>query len=475
MSDDQQESAPDAPQEIEFVFPPPFVAQLEDKFDDKKVLTAEASEATFQFQGDAIVLDIDGTHVHLTEQQNGRFEFGSEVVTKASVFEVRREGLHNNPVVWQAKGLGQPLTPGVAGTVQLDSRLRFSFFDFNCSFVKKVHTGDRKSPGGHPLANAYDLDLDQIKAFSAARFDDYTFVEGIGFTDADGGDAHPPNWRGFAPSPLVEDAGKEDYLRKLCDALHGLNPRMQVIVGYEMVITPVMTNSLPLRDKFQQWLQAANETQVRAHVDQIRDFFISRNIEIDGIAYDFEMDRLGMLDPAHETLNFTNHAANLKTLFQATAEAYGVGNGFGCVYYTGPMQPDDGTGVSKNMRVVKFAIAKGKGNLVPRPMCFTGTAVTSEKDMLASIKAALRQDATGGSLHPSQLQFALNPGMIGFDKLTKEIQGIFRPNRVGIAVFKPQSMTMNDFVKAAAKWEQALNPNMPGPATRGQPLQVPSP
>ncbi|MGZ6143951.1 MAG: hypothetical protein ACXWLM_11475 [Myxococcales bacterium] len=479
-------------QEVKVQFKPPFVVQLAD---DASIKPA-AAEAASGFKGDAVLVELDGTRVHFVEQQNGRFEIGSEVVTKAVVVGARHDVPHFNPVVWQAQGLGAQLQPGVPANVQLDTRLRFSFFDFNTSFIK-----------GGELEKVQDKDgttvvlIDQF----AALFDDYTLVETIGFTSAKGGDADPPNWRGFAPGGDFSDAACTKYLKKLCDEMHARN--RHVIAGYEMVL-PLKkgTPEKPLtpedeahnaktrayRDSFLQWLNQASPDQVRAHVGQMRDFFISRSIEVDGIAYDFEMDSLGSLDddPKKRKPNFPNHATNLAVLFTETAQTLGAGKGFGCVYYTGPFLTKDGGKDRSNMSVLKFSLAAGLpippgadpadpakpvGNMIPRPMCFDGKSVTKADDMAASIQIALGKVADGGGgLHPSQLQFALNPGMIGFDNLTAEINDIFRPNRVGIAVFKPKDRPLHDFLTAAAAWNKALNPKTP-PGTSGQPLQVPIP
>src|SRR5262249_22801407 len=113
----------------------PFIVKLEEPG-----IEPQASEATYKWKGDIVHLDLDGEPgIMLAPDPNGEYQMPSDGWQSARVTSVEKRGLHPNPVLWRiVSGWNAQLQPGVTQTVQLSTRLRFSLFDFNASFVKRV-------------------------------------------------------------------------------------------------------------------------------------------------------------------------------------------------------------------------------------------------------------------------------------------------------------------------------------------------
>src|SRR5262249_12554828 len=147
-----------------------------------------------------------------------------------------------------------------------------------------------------------------------ARIDDYSLVHTIAFSTTDGqGNASPPQWGAFRPAGLSPTDPRIElirtrYLQQLGAALKSQG--IQLIVGYALLTPGEQANS-PNADAFLAWLATANDDQVRTHVQDILGFFIQRNIPVDGIGFDIEINNFG---PAH--------APKLALLLTETARAF---------------------------------------------------------------------------------------------------------------------------------------------------------
>jgi hypothetical protein len=431
----------------------------------------QASEAAFSWKGDIVHLDIDGQpSIMPAPASSGEYNMPIGGV-RAMVTKVEKRGLHRSPVVWRVLSGGNvALQHGTTQAVQLSTRLCFSLFDFNASFVKR-------GLYRHGKMTRVELDTALLDLVQAARLDDYSLVRTISFGgETSTHDAQRPQWSNFAPLGSTDEAVRVDYLQKLTTELHAR--KVQVIAGYELVERG--TEVSKKGKVFRSWLSHATPTQVAAHAQAIDDFFTSRSIEIDGIGFDFELN--GFVGTAL--------GQNLALLFAETSKAMAHRNGLVC-YDTAPFQPNDGEGSTAIMVVQGYSKANSAPNLVARPMCYNAT-VTPFPKVKASIAVALRDAGSlnilhygwgkGGGLHPGQVQYAIDwSRMRSYDKnrsneeVTRWCRDLFRPNRVGVVIYTMPvtGQTQAQLLRNCASWEAALNPGEAAPGTTGQPLQVP--
>lgn len=438
--------------------PAPFIVRLEDPG-----VTPQASEAAYGFRQNVVDVDGDGSNGPMVLQADGDFKMPSNGVGHAVVTQVERHGPHLHPVAFSlVSGGNAPLVPGITQTVQLATRLRFSLFDFVPSFI------DRLTFAKNGQVTGVALNKTLLNLFHAARFDDYSLVKTITFdgerTGSNGkptGDAKPPVWGDYAPFGQRSEMVRTDYLQKLTDEMHSHGE--QVIVGYEMVEDG--PTSTPVGQRFLNWLKGASSAQIAAHAQAIAQFFSSRNILIDGIGFDIELNGFG-----------SAHGQQLGVLLAATANALSSRNGV--VYYdNAPFQVGDGQGnIADTMKPLRFSLAAGAPNVVARPMCYDGKGnITPKPGLEASIACALRPatDRNGGGLHPSQTQFSLNWARVGNLGMLDLCSSVFRPNRVGVTLYTMPGSDQPRFLQGCVAWEAALNPGQSAPGNSGQPLQVP--
>jgi len=342
--------------------------------------------------------------------------------------------------------------PEPAVPVKVKPRLRLSLFDFNPSFIKSLIFLRGKITG-------CTLNTALLDAFEAARIDDYSLVRTISFIGAnDENYAHKPGWRDFSPGGSGGEALRVDYLQKLTQEMH--NRGAQVTAGYELVERG--TSVSQRGTLFRRWLESATAEQVSKHAEDIVDFFVSRQIPIDGIGFDFELNGLG-----------SAHASNLAVLFSETAKLIASARPGAFVYYdTAPFQPKDGEGSSPNMEVLKYSLAKSPSNLIARPMCYNGV-VTSESRIEASINCALSTSKDGGGLTASHLQCAIDVSRTSDPTVQSMCTNLFRPNLVGMTVYTMPGPRKQTFLKKVGDLEAVLNPGSPPPGTPGEPHQVP--
>ncbi len=334
-------------------------------------------------------------------------------------------------------------------------RLRFSLFDFNPSFASKITFANGAATG-------IAMDTALLDQFKAARIDDYCLVRTISFRGENAShDPNKPDWAGFAPLGQTAENMRVSYMQQLVTEMH--NRGAQVLAGYERVERG--STSTPHGAEFLAWLQNASTAQVTQHANDILAFFSSRQIDIDGIGFDFELNGLG---------SQSNHAANLATLFNTVAGGLKQG---GFVYYdTGPFQPNDGQGSTGNLVVLNYALANGAANLIARPMCYNGT-VTPTPQILASVQCALRPTASnGGGLSASHVQMAIDQNRTSVTDLTSICSTVLKPNGAGVVIYTmPGGGAQSTLLTNCTTWEAALNPGAPPPGTSGQPLQTPRP
>lgn len=322
--------------------------------------------------------------------------------------------------------------PPVVAPCTTCARLRFSLFDHNTSFVASLKYNMGSLIG-------FNMDTALLDAFKAARFDDYSLVQTITF-DAAG---KPPKWS-FGPSGQFSEKMRVDYLQRIASEMHARGA--QVFVGYNLVDDGDASSDAG--KKFLSWLVSASDADLKQHGTEIAGFFTQRNISIDGVGFDIELNGFG---PSHGTA-FTK-------LLNATAAASGI------VYYdNGPFQPNDGEGSTAIMAPLKYALA-APTNIIARPMCYTRTTVTPRSTIEASLKCALRPTSSGGGgLPASHLQMAIDT-RTGDGEMSSMCSSLLRPNGVGMTVnlMPNDAASKRPFLGRMVAIEAALNPGAPAP------------
>jgi hypothetical protein len=444
---------------------------------DPAEITAQARESKYRWQGDQAQIELAGGGVEVGRQvsSNGLFEIPSGAAAQASLSTVYRGGTSRSYLRWRLAKGGPPATfqTGAPHTVEISTRLRLSLW----SFVPPLTT-DRVT------STSVELDSAQVSLLREADVDDLSLVWTVTWDrrERDSDPAKPPKWHdGFVVRGQAGEAHRRNYLAALIAALH---PKVQVIVGFEIVrATPRKDKTPPATEDekraaakdaalgavatdFAKWLEKATPDDIKNYARSIAAFFFSRGLDIDGVGYDFEFDQLT-----------ARHRDNLALLYRETSSAIAHRNGI-VSYANAPFQQD---GVSSNgfMQAQPYAIAASGLNLLARPMCFDGTSSTSLSGIEASIACALRSpgDTTkpgGAGLHPSQVQFGIWADKVpgGVEELCRRL---LRPNRIGLLVYNlpPVEPRASAMLRKCKTWNALLNPNEGPAGQEAQPLQVP--
>lgn len=352
-------------------------------------------------------------------------------------------------------------------SAKASKRLRLSVVDFNAGFSDN---------------SGADVDSSLLDIFKTSRIDDYTLVNCIFFNGENANhDANPPAFarRGFGPRGHFDDATRLSYLGKLIAGLHSRG--IQVIVGYTLdegapkvnpkdPDGPKIANITPDGTAFRSWLANATTAQVTAHGQQIADFFFKTNqLDIDGVDFDFEINGLG---------SNANHAANVKTLFTATATAMNAGRAGASVSYDNTtFLGSDGNSRIGHFKVQPYSIAAGTTNIIARPM-HNLDASANKSTIQQTIALALQSGAGGGGLAPGNLQIMLDFAHTGASTVEDICRTVLLPNRVGLVLYNMGTRSfdatqLQTFATAAQKWDAALNPAAAAPGKKSMPVQAP--
>lgn len=451
----------------------------------------QAREKAFNWAGDRVQLETQSDGVQVAQQVagSGAFEVPSGTSPQAMVSLVYGSRNARTPYFWRiiSGGGGDVATPGKEHTVEISNRLRLSLW----AFVPPLTTGK-------VLSDSLEMDSGSIGLLKNAEVDDLSLVWTVTWDPRAKADdpAKPPKWHnGFMPRGQSTEKYRKNYLRDLIAALH---PKVQVVVGYEIVRKTAKKESAAAREKrlsklsaddrrkaeskeakdavddavlktlsldFAAWLRAASAGDIRKYAQSIVEFFSSRDLDIDGVGFDFEFDGLNR-----------DHATNLALLYRETSDAIAHRNGI--VSYANAPFAEDGVNSNAFMLPQPFAIAATGHNLLARPMCFDGSNSSSLGVITGAIACALRSPADrtkpgGAGLHPSQVQFGIWTDKVG--DAVKLCTDVLRPNRIGLLVYNlpPNAADAEPLLKRCQAFNAALNPGE-GPAGEpGKPLQVP--
>lgn len=430
----------------------------------------QAGESAYQWRGNRVeVIRDDGLARVVVADGSGMARIEAGASPRATLTNVTQTVTSRSPLIWrQTTGGRATVTPQSPATVVLSARLRMSIWAMSAPFCVTKQGADIL------------LDEHLLALLGTAGVDDLSLVTTIGWDTRDRPTdrAKPPKWHdGFVP--LVSQAHREPYLRKLIGALH---PRIQVIPGFSIVkgssalganasqADTDRENAYNARARdFANWLRAASPAEIEDYARSINHFFESRGLLVDGIGFDVEIDAIG-----------PEHRDNLGLLYRKTSEAMAHRNGV-VSYATAPFVKD-GVGM-KHVQAQPFSTAATGLNLLARPMCYDASRSTSVADIVTSVACALRPyrdrydvDSRvlegGGGLHPSQVQFALWTDKVDVAKLCTTV---LRPNRVGLMLYRMpvDQKGAEKFLTDCQTWNNKLNPGEASNGQPGQPLQVP--
>jgi hypothetical protein len=327
------------------------------------------------------------------------------------------------------------------GTIAGSQRLRVSIFDFNGSFANGLVKGKRKT---------YVWRDDLFDGLKRGRVDDYTMVSCIGFDTAN---PTKPRWV-MAPNGDFAADNCIEYLKQVKEKLKAIH--VQLCVGFAMVFhSAAGADKDGHGDALAAFLAG---TQAATLAQNIVKIFTGNGIAIDGVNFDFEVDKLGAAQ-----------GQGMETLIVETAKAMPAG---GWVSYANAPFLTDGQNEPGFMKIQPYSLAAKAPNIIARPMCYGETSSVSADVIGKSADCALADPSSGGGgLKPSAVQM----GIWG-DKFAGSLgdfcRDVLRPKKVGLMIYPGQQFGAGILDKTAI-WEKALNPGAAAPGTSGSPLQVP--
>jgi hypothetical protein len=426
-------------------------------------IAPQASELAYGCKGDWLDLKLSDGMEFTTEQKASKDPalFGampsSSKATLCTVTAARRVGPHDSPIRWRIASGGGAFGARSEHALGLSTRLRLSINGYGGSWV------DQSKASG-----AVDQTL--LSQLKNAPIDDISLVHTIQFDAARPGEV---TWSdGLAPNGNTKL--REPYLRDLIDRLHAMD--IQVRAGYEVVEQG--SQHTVLGNAFSKWILGKDKPpDIKGHIEKMLQFLWGKGLDFDGIGFDLEVNGL-----------LLEHGPNLAKLIRGTAQALAPMNKF-VTYDNAPSLASDGDNKNKFMTIQPYGLCRDTPNLVARPMCYNGAAL-SEGDMKKTVATALRATTSNGGagLHPSQLQLAVRHwgGTSSLTKsdIIKRCNEILQPNRIGLVLYpipiKPDKKNPNKtdlsavktFIADLAEYDKALNPKDPR-GRAGQPLQVP--
>jgi hypothetical protein len=260
------------------------------------------------------------------------------------------------------------------------------------------------------------------------------------------------------------------FLQKAIDACH--ENGIQFFAGYSIGDEGGMTGT---RSKlFKDWIRNPVGPTLEQHAQDICEFLFEKNgFDVDGIGFDLELNGL----KAEDADNFIRFYGALADLLAAKNKVLSIATGVGNV--------NNEASWLGTFRAQPFRIAKGKPNIIIRPMAYDNF-VLSDDQFLQWHKDIIDFALNKVGLAPGNLQLGLKtsknvhsqdqswmpPQGWTERKCTFDAAGIadrcktlLKPNNVGVVTFAG----WNDF----ASFDKALNEGREPAGTPGTPLQGP--
>jgi hypothetical protein len=262
------------------------------------------------------------------------------------------------------------------------------------------------------------------------------------------------------------------FLQKSIDLCHA--NKIQFIAGYTIGDEGTLVGT---RSKiFVDWITNPVSPTPEQHAADILEFFEKENAKIDGVGFDLELNGLK-----------AEHADNMTRFYHALADLLAPRGGLVTIA-TGIGTKGHEDKCLGTFRAQPFRIAKGKPNIIIRPMAYDMFNLSDAQfDQWHADIVDYALNTVG--LDPGQFQLGIktiknaesqDPKMKGANKpagwsetkctlqspqVVERCKTLFKPNNVGMINFAGWS----DF----AAYNSALNAGKPPAGTVGHPLQVP--
>jgi OmpA family len=360
------------------------------------------------------------------------------------VKRVRQTAQHTVPIEWQLSGAG---TGGARATlrmghksltIQIGGRARLSAWAGpNGNWVEK---------GG--LARAKFAALDDTWGL-----DDVTFVQTVRIAPGSS-DTDAVFWADnfmretFPGNAKTRDEKCTKWMKDAIQYFHAR--RIQVFAGYE-IVTDGDAAAAAAAKAFKGWLRDKTDDpdKFNQHADKLVGFFDSRELDIDGISYDLEVDGLG--DAFRD---------RIRAMYRSVASRLAKDERY--LAFAGPA---DSSTYADSMREQPYSLGLER-NILVRPMSYDSGDAGREHNVAWTLGTLL--------VHPSHLQVGVGTATtkkpITHEQVTKEC-ATYRSYRVGLIHWHVSDVL--DKLDKYADHDKALNPDGPPRGTLGQPMQGP--